>query len=418
MQILKTGLLYLLIAAFSVAVWSCTVTAKTISKPEAYSLPDTFTAVIGRTIGAETAAVEGSDGKWHVVYELMLTNAKQVPASIESIEVLDADDLSNVLLTISADELVAGAVELSGRSRLEPDNATLAGDAQLMPSESLVVFIELEFENKTDVVDTIVHRFIGQAATNPGSSEPAPVNYLMVPWEITVRTAARIEPPLKGDGWVVINGCCSTWGAHRTSIQTISGELHNSQRFAIDWMRIGSNGRFFHDDPTDVTNWYNYGTPVYAVADATVVEVLDELNDQPPGTLPDPSTITIQTVDGNHVILDLGGGVYAFYAHLKRGSVRVRVGDKVKTGEQLGQLGNSGNTSAPHLHLHLMTRPSALAADSIPYRIWDAEIVGRVDAEQWENTSNAIDNVWEVYPATGTTSDVPTLPMDLSVIDF
>lgn len=418
MQIIKTGLLYLLITVFAVSVWSCAVTAKTTPKPESFSLPDTFTAVIGRTIGAETAAVKGSDGKWHVVYELMLTNAKQVPASIESIQVLDAGDLSNVLLTISADELVVGAVELSGRSRLEPDNATLAGDSQLLPNESLVVFIELEFDNKIDVVDTIVHRFIGQAATNPGSSEPAPVNYLMVPWDITIRTAALIEPPLKGDGWVVINGCCSTWGAHRASIQTVSGELQNSQRFAIDWMRIGSNGRFFHDDPADVTNWYNYGAAVYAVADATVVAVLDELDDQSPGTLPDPATITIQTVDGNHVILDLGGGVYAFYAHLKRGSVRVDVGDTVKAGQQLGELGNSGNTSGPHLHLHLMTRPSALAANSIPYRIWGAEIVGKVDAEQWENASNAIDDVWEVHPVSGTTSDVPTLPMDLSVIDF
>ena len=65
-----------------------------------------------------------------------------------------------------------------------------------------------------------------------------------------------------------------------------------------------------------------------AVADGTVVDTLNDLDDQKPGTLPDPSTINMQNVDGNHIVIDLGDGVYAFYAHLRKNSVLVSVGDR------------------------------------------------------------------------------------------
>jgi hypothetical protein len=87
--------------------------------------------------------------------------------------------------------------------------------------------------------------------------------------------------------------------------------------------------------PSRVENFLAYNKPVPAVADATVTEVLDELDDQVPGSLPDPPTITVANVDGNHVILDLGRGLYAFYAHLKKGS---KLGAKKReTGRQQPQ---------------------------------------------------------------------------------
>lgn len=79
-----------------------------------------------------------------------------------------------------------------------------------------------------------------------------------------------------------------------------------------------------------------YGARILAVADGTVVS-----------TLPDPSTITLDTVDGNHVVLDLGS--FAFYAHMQPGSVRVKPGQHVRRGDVLGLLGNTGSTSAPHV---------------------------------------------------------------------
>lgn len=381
----------------------------------------TFTPVIGSFIGDETAPVLGSDGQWHVVYEVMLTNARTVPASISSLSVLDFDETERELASFSADELTA--TQLSVRPRdtvsLEPDGETLpADDAVLEPNESMLVFIELAFSSEAEVPDRIVHRLVGEGATNPGSTEPAPIEYLMVPWDISTRITPVIGPPLEGDNWVVINGCCSVAGAHRSAVQTINGTLVDSQRFAIDWMQIGNNGMFFDGDPEDVESWHNYGEPVLAVADATVVEVVDELPDQVVGTLPDPATITLETVDGNHVILDLGNGVYAFYAHLKEGSVAVEVGDTVSAGQQLGDLGNSGNTSAPHLHLHLMYGPSALGSDGVPMTFDDFAYVGGLDPEQWATGTDALDDVWTIVDTQAASDRVQELPLDLSIINF
>jgi murein DD-endopeptidase MepM/ murein hydrolase activator NlpD len=84
---------------------------------------------------------------------------------------------------------------------------------------------------------------------------------------------------------------------------------------------------------------------------------------------------------GNHLVLDLGGGVYAALAHLRRGSVRVRPGDRVAAGQPLAECGNSGNSSEPHLHFQLMDHPSVLLAAGLPlrfarYRVGDADRAG------------------------------------------
>ena len=77
--------------------------------------------------------------------------------------------------------------------------------------------------------------------------------------------------------------------------------------------------------------------------------------------------MTIDQADGNFVVLDIGGGSYVLYAHMQPGSVTVKAGAKVKRGDVLGKVGNTGNTQAPHLHLHVMDGPSPLQSNGIPY---------------------------------------------------
>ena len=77
--------------------------------------------------------------------------------------------------------------------------------------------------------------------------------------------------------------------------------------------------------------------------------------------------ITLETIAGNHVIVDLGGGHFALWAHLRPGSLRVKVGDHVKRGQVLGLVGNSGNSSEPHLHFQVMDGPSSLGSEGVPY---------------------------------------------------
>jgi murein DD-endopeptidase MepM/ murein hydrolase activator NlpD len=77
--------------------------------------------------------------------------------------------------------------------------------------------------------------------------------------------------------------------------------------------------------------------------------------------------ITLDTVTGNSIFLDLGGGRYAFYAHLQPGSVQAKAGDHVKRGDVLGKLGHSGNSTAPHLHFHVCTAAEGLECEGVPY---------------------------------------------------
>jgi hypothetical protein len=86
---------------------------------------------------------------------------------------------------------------------------------------------------------------------------------------------------------------------------------------------------------------------VLAVADGTVVAVLDTLDDQAPGTLPDVKSMSLGTVDGNNVVLVLGGGVFAVNAHLEHKSITVSVGDRVKRGQLLGKLETSAVPRRP-----------------------------------------------------------------------
>ena len=171
-----------------------------------------------------------------------------------------------------------------------------------------------------------------------------------------------LGPPLAGPGWVAAGSCCD--GPHRRSIQPVNGKLYLAQRFAIDWNGVDAQDRMVVGNPSLNSSWTFYDKPVLAVADARVVIAVDRFPDQIPN---DPKPVTIQQADGNYVILALGKGRYAFYAHLSRTAVRVEAGDRVREGEVLGQLGNSGSSTGPHLHFQLMNRPSALASDGLPY---------------------------------------------------
>jgi murein DD-endopeptidase MepM/ murein hydrolase activator NlpD len=77
------------------------------------------------------------------------------------------------------------------------------------------------------------------------------------------------------------------------------------------------------------------------------------------------------------VILDLGQGRYAFYAHLQPGSLRVKLNDKVRRGQVLGLVGNSGNSTEPHLHFHVCDGNSPLASNGLPYVITEFQVQGK-----------------------------------------
>jgi murein DD-endopeptidase MepM/ murein hydrolase activator NlpD len=336
---------------------------------------DVFTPVIASTLSSEAYPIHGTDGAYHVVYELQLTNTKLVPATIQKMEVLAGSTGSQIITSFSDAELVKRLRTLA------PQPAT---DATIEPNGARLFYIELTFKEAANVPKLLEHRLHLIGAPNPGPAKPAPLDYVVAPLKIADDKALIIGPPLAGAGWVAANGCCNPDITHRGSVQSVNGALYDSQRFAIDWMRVDEQGRLVHGDEGDVHKYSDYGADVLAVANGKVVSVLNNLDDQIPGRLPEPSTIIIETVDGNHVVLDLGGGRFAFYAHLQKNSIKVCPGDEVKKGAVLGKLGNTGNTSAPHLHFHIMNRPSPMAADGIPYLIDAFDFSGQIDIAAFE----------------------------------
>jgi murein DD-endopeptidase MepM/ murein hydrolase activator NlpD len=369
---------------------------------------DVFTPVIASTLSTEAHPIRGTDGAYHVVYELQLTNTKLVPATMEKIEVLVGPTGSQVINAFSDTELVKRLRTLA------PQPAT---DATIEPNAARLFYIELTFKDASQIPKLLEHRLHLIGAPNPGPAKPTPLNYVVAPLKISDAKPLVIGPPLAGAGWVAANGCCNADITHRGSVQSVNGALYDSQRFAIDWMRLDEQGRLVHGDEGDVRNYSDYGADVLAVADAKVVSVLNNLEDQVPGRLPEPSSITIETVDGNHVVLDLGGGRFAFYAHLQRNSVKVHPGDQVKKGAVLGKLGNTGNTSAPHLHFHIMNRPSPIAADGIPYVIDAFDFSGQVDIAAFD-AAPGLTGDWGKGRSTKPEKRDREFPLNLNIINF
>jgi hypothetical protein len=378
------------------------------------SAPDQFTPVIVSPLTGNTRPFPGTDGKYHVVYELVVTNTKPTPATLKKVEVLDARSQgaqsTAVVASYEGDALV---------SRLRTLANTPANSPEIEFNGTRLFLIDLTFDSQAQVPGRLQHRFELTGATGPAPTPmtPAALSYTVAPLDVYPQLP-EIGPPLAGKRWVAINGCCEAGGAHRGSGLAANGWIYYGQRFAIDWMRLDDAGRLVHGDPADVHNYACYGVDVLAVADGTVVQVLDALGDQPPGKLPDPKTMTVENVLGNHVILDLGAGVYAFYAHLEKGSIGVAQGQHVKRGDVLGKLGNSGNTSAPHLHFHLMEGESALASNGIPYVIDSFALAGKIPPEKGPATADSLEGSLSggLFPSPSPRHG--QFPLDLDVIDF
>jgi murein DD-endopeptidase MepM/ murein hydrolase activator NlpD len=107
---------------------------------------------------------------------------------------------------------------------------------------------------------------------------------------------------------------------------------------------------------------------VLAVADGVITEERDHIPENTPGRA-NGVPISLETLCGNYIIQRVGNGLYASYCHLQPGSLHVSRGTMVKRGQVIGLVGNSGNSSAPHLHFQLCNANSVLACEGVPYAL-------------------------------------------------
>ena len=337
-------------------------------------VPDAYTSVVIRPLSAPTFPFKGSDGKYHIVYDLELTNASRVPATIEKLDVVDATKPTSVVVSYTGPQLVDPSCEYGDCNRLRLLPSSPPVDNVIPPQETRAFFVDFAVDSPTTLPKAVLHHLYAMGAENPGTSSPVAIDYLAAPFDISSGKPRVIGPPVKGDHWVALNGCCLPGFPHRTSLAPFNGLLINGQRFAIDWKRLDDSGRFFEGDMNKNESYIDYGADIVAVADGTISSTLDKLDANTPGKLPadDPvlgPQITVETVDGNNIVQDIGGGAYAFYAHLQKGSLLVKPGDRVTKGQVIAKLGNTGNANASHMHFHLMDGPSVLGSDGLPYVI-------------------------------------------------
>ena len=221
-----------------------------------------------------------------------------------------------------------------------------------------------------------------------------------------------IGPPLRGGRWVDVNGCCAELTAHRGAVEPVNGAFVVSQRFAIDFAQLDADGRLFVGPPDELSSYPFYGTDVLSVAAGVVVRIQDGVPDNAPGTVP-PLDLTLRTVPGNYVVVDIGGGRFAAYGHLQPGSLTVTVGDRVRRGQVLGLLGNSGNSDLPHLHFQVADGPLILGSDGLPYEFRSFDSEGTL-ANPDEVLGGGVADIDDALAGRHTRQ----LPLNLQVISF
>ena len=364
-------------------------------------------------LGSGIYPVKGSDGLIHVAYALQFTNSWKLPATIKTVEVVDparGNQVSgkNRVLDIKNDD-VTGQVKLF---TLPGSMDKASYTSQIPGGQSGIMFFDVTYDDMSQVPKAISHRITVTTPPTPVGAEHTAVGH-----SIPIgHEAMVIGPPFKGSGWTNGNGCCLEVGPHRFVTNAMNGTLDPSEQFAIDWVQVDSHGLAYRTDGKKPEDWIGYGAEIVAVGPGTVVEVLRDLPDVVPGK--NPEGLTIAEIAGNRVVVDMGSGHYAMYAHLVPNSIPVHVGDYVRQGQKLGLLGNTGNSTGPHLHFQLMDHPSSLDCTSLPFVFDHMNLEGRVPLDltvMEHDTDNKIALPMDKTDAKPMTS---AMPLSRDVVSF
>lgn len=309
-----------------------------------------------------------ADGKWHLVYELHISNMDKWEYAFTRIEVISADEAQKTLATFSGAAL-DGMFSHPGLPAAEKVS-------KLAPGEFGAVFLWVTLDKLEDVPAAIAERISVKIGDYPEA-----LSIVTPPSIVNKNPVVVISSPLVGQDWVAANGPSNT-SPHRRALIPVNGHAYISQRFAIDWVQVYPDGKTYKGDPSDNKNYRAYGTEIHAVADGVVTQVGDGIPQNTPGAKSLAVPITLETIGGNHVIMEIGNGLFAFYAHMQPGSLRVKVGDKVTRGQVLGLLGNTGNSSEPHLHFQICSANSELGAEGLPYAFASFEVQGKTGEDK------------------------------------
>lgn len=306
-----------------------------------------------------------AEGSQHLLYELYVTNFEGSPVTLDRVDVLDPRRLDGSPLASFAGRPLSDIVNVVGADmdmsdEVKPIRINAGGVAVLFMSVTLP---------PGALPDRLAHRLTF------GNS------YVQGAIVSTRHTQIKVlAPPVDGTNWLAADGPGNARDNHhrRGTFVVDGGSMRNSRRFAVDWKQVEHGASFTGDKHAD-SSYYAYGKPVFAVANATVVQVRDGQPDNPPGHGSDfhPALpVTFENAGGNTVVLDLGDGQSAHYYHLKPGSIAVKQGQRVRPGQVIGHIGASGDAREPHLHFEVSTAIPLLVGEGVPYVIDHFRVIG------------------------------------------
>jgi len=182
-----------------------------------------------------------------------------------------------------------------------------------------------------------------------------------------------IELPVKGD-WVAGHA----GGSERVNYHC----AYEAQKFAIDIVKVNESGKFYKNDGAKIEDFYTLNENIYSPVDGIIVNVVDTFKNQQVLNGSDKKNPA-----GNHIVIEIENERYLFLAHLNIGTIKIQKGDIVKAGDLIAQAGNSGNTSWPHLHMHIQDKPiiDNKNAKAFPFRF------GKMDRKRWLGWTNVTD---------------------------
>lgn len=420
----RAGLAAVGLAIAASLLSACTAAEPSAQTPSATATPGPSTTPVadGEDLTADTAftalvvtptttpaPVLATDGKVHLAYELLLTNAAPVSYEISTLEVVDPDS-GETLLTIGEDVIQRDVRRLDNPG--EPDDAT-SGPVAIGSADTWIAWIDVAVE--PDAVPTrLQHRTTGAIVTDAGSR---PIDYVLSTLAVSDAEAQVVSSPVAAGDWYMSEGCCAEYTHHRNGFAPVNGVGQVPQRFAIDFFKVDEEGKTWEGDPSQLTSYFSYRQPIVSATGGTVVRSVDGF----PNTdaLPAPPTIPpiIETV-GNHVVVEIEPGKYLLYGHMDTGSVRVKVGDTVDVGQELGLVGSSGNSTTPHLHFQLQTEPTFFPTDSLPYVFDRFTLLGSVSERIWDDDLGLQPTGQLPYDQIDPSERENELPLDRTVVRF
>ncbi len=302
------------------------------------------------------------DGRDTYTYELHVANEGDVALNLTTFEL--RTDAAGAVISFAGDRLAP----------LLDTPADASAPFAVAPRSHRVIYVDLGARAVSHGQPARVSRVRhGVRATAPDGTE-----IRMHDGEglrIDDRAPVVLGPPLAGGPWAAVYH--AEWPrGHRRVFYTVDGASRLPGRHTIDFVKLDDQGRTARADVDVVSNTLGYGAEVLAVSDATVAARRDGVTEVPLVSARETRHAP-EAAAGNFVSLDLGGGRFAVYEHLRPGSLRVREGQRVRRGDVIAALGFTGSSTGPHLHLHVGDAAAPLAAEGQPFVFDSFRVLGR-----------------------------------------